>query len=34
MENSSAPNFNLASRSSLTPYLAIRVKKPQVDALF
>jgi hypothetical protein len=34
MEKSSAPNFNLVSRSSLTTYLAISAKKPQIDAVF
>jgi hypothetical protein len=34
MEKSSAPNFNLVSRSSLTTYLAISAKKPQIYAVF
>ena len=31
---SSAPNFNLAGRSSLTTYPSDKCKKPQVDAEF
>ena len=34
MEKSSAPNFNLVSRSSLTTYPADKCKKPQINADF